>query len=436
MLWAILLSSALTVAAEEPRPVGFPELVALALRNDPERAVAIAERRAAAAAVDLARWTRWSPRVTATGTFGVVPGARGDVFSSPDTPRDLDNLGPFWRTRFDISMPVLAFGRLAEAQRAAGAALASKEAKLGARHGFVAELAARAYYGYVLARQNLELLGEVRGHLERHRQSLEQAGDEADPLDLYRVRNYGFQLDRLEAEARRGQEEARLGLRLLAGTEVAPAESELVALATDADLDAVSDEQALAANPELREAELAAEARARLARSEREVLPALAIEGRFEYGEAPGRTTQKSPFVYEPYNTRTLGAALALRWDLNFKQTGARAARAQAEADAARAKSAALATRLRFDLGRARARLREARADRETASRALGTTANWLRLAEENEGLGTASSRDVVDAYAAYLQARSAHLRAIHDLNLATVGWWAIIGRSVPEASR
>jgi outer membrane protein TolC len=435
MLWAILLSSAL-VMAEEPRRVGFPELVTLALRNDPERAVALAERRGAAAAVDLARWTRWSPGVTATGSFGLVPGARGDVFSSPDTPRDLDNLGPFWRTRFDVSLPILSFGRLANAQRAARAALASKEAKLGARYGFVAELAARAYYGYVLARQNLELLGEVRAHLERHQQSLERAGDAADPLDLYRVRNYGFQLDRLEAEARRGQEEAQLGLRLLAGGEVAPAESELVALVTDGDLDAVSDEQALAVSPELREAQLGAEARARLARAEREVLPVLAIDGRFEYGAAPGRATQKSPFVYEPFNTRTLGAALALRWELNFKQTSAKAARAQAEADAARAKSEALATKLRFDLGRARARLREARVDRETASRALGTTANWLRLAEENEGLGTAASRDVVDAYAAYLQARSAHFRAIHDLNLATVDWWGAIGRSVPETSR
>ncbi len=435
MLWAILLSSALTAAAE-PRPVGFPELIALALRNDPERAVALAERRGAAAAVELARWTRWSPELTATGTFGLVPGARGDVFSSPDTPRDLNNLGPFWRTRLDMSIPIMTFGRLANAQKAAGAALASKDAKLGTRYGVMAELAARAYFGCLLARQSLALLGEVRGHLDRHRQSLEQAGDETDPLDLFRVRTYGFQLDRLEAEARREQEEARLGLLLLAGAEVTPAETELVALVSDADLEALSDEQALAANSELREARLGATARASLARSEREVLPVVGIEGRFEYGEAPGRARQKNPFVYEPFNTRSLGAALALRWDLNFKQTGARAARAQAEADAARAKSEALATKLRFDLGRARARLREARADRETASRALGTTANWLRLAEENEGLGTASSRDVVDAYAAYLQARSAHFRAIHDLNLATVDWWAIIGRSIPEVSR
>ena len=155
MLWAILLSSALTTAAEEPRRVGFEELVALALQNDPERAVAGAERRAAAAAVDLARWMRWSPRLSATSAFGVVPGARGNVYSSPDTPRDLDDFGPFWRVRLDMSMPILSFGRLESAQQAAAAALASKDAKLGARRGDVAALAARAYYGYVLARQNL-----------------------------------------------------------------------------------------------------------------------------------------------------------------------------------------------------------------------------------------------------------------------------------------
>ena len=276
----------------------------------------------------------------------------------------------------------------------------------------------------------------MRGRLEAHRGALEGGGDETDPLDLFRVRNYGVQIDRLETEARRGLEEATLGLRLLAGAPVLPAEEELAPLSMDGREEELSDQEALSGSDELREAELAARARQHLAHSEREGLPALALEGRFEYGEAPGRAVQKNPFIYEPFNVRTLGAGLALRWDLNFKQSGARAARAQAEADLARARAEALAVRLRLDLGRARARLRAARADHETAARAVGTTASWLRLAEENQGLGTAQSRDVVDAYAAYMQARNEQHRAVHDLNVALVSWRALVGRGLPEQVR
>jgi outer membrane protein len=419
----------LLAAAAQPPGVTFGELVRRAMERDPERAIAEAELRSARSAEDLAHWTRWSPSLTATGAFGVVPAARGNIFSSPDTPRDLNNFGPFWRGRIDFSWPIFSFGRLSSAEHAAHSAVASKEAKAQERYAAAADLCARAYFGYLLSRENLSLIAEVREHLDRHIAALEKAED-TEPLDLYRVRSYGFQLDHLESEARQGLAEAELGLHLLSGSEVAPAADHLRPLPDNAgDLDV---ERAIDASPERREAILGAEAKAALARSESERWPVLAIDGRFEYGRAPNRDRQDNPFVYEPFNVRSLGATFALKWDINFKQTNARAARAQADADALKEKAAALTLKLRFDRGRDKARLEEARRMYETSRRALGTTGNWLKVAEENHELGTASTRDVVDAYAAYLQARGTHLRAIHDLNLALIAWRSALGQPLP----
>ncbi|HLA76887.1 MAG TPA: TolC family protein [Vicinamibacteria bacterium] len=430
--WLLALAAALwahPLTAQEPARVDLRELLRRAEVHHPEVAVARAERDSARAGEDLARWTRLSPRLASTSVFGLVPGARGDIFDSPDTARDLNDLGPFWRTRLDLGLPLYTFGALGASQRAAHALVGSREARTEAKLNAARLQAARAYFGHLLAQDQLSLLAEVRAHLERLLDSLDRS-EEQDPLDVYKARGYGFELDRLESEVRRAQRLAAAGLRELAGEAAQPVADHLPSLAAELpDLEPALRE-AMASQPELREAELAAEARALLAEAARkERLPALGVEGRFEYSEAPGRARQSNPFAYDPFNARSLTAALGLRLDLNFKQTGARARREAAEAEVQRAKAQAARVRLRLELSDLHAGLREAQGIAEAGRRAFSTAANWLRLAEENHGLDAASTKDVIEAYAAYVQSRAAHLKATHDLDLAVIAWRLACGR-------
>ena len=426
---ALCLLAALPVAAEEPRGLDLRELFTIAARTYPEVAIAEAEVDAARGTESLARATRRMPRLNLTSVFGVVPGARGTVFDSPDSPRDLDNLGGFYRMRLEFQQPLFTFGALREAERAASAGVASRKERLRARRDVGLVLAAEAYFGWQLATRTLAVVEEVRGHLDQHLARLE-ADDGTDPLDLFRTRNARFVLERGEAEARRRLRSAEAGLEALAGRGVRPATDDLVALQAEA---ASVDEGyaiAAAANPELREAQMAFEARTHVAEAvRRERLPGLGIEGRFEYGRAATRDKQDNPFVYDAYNVRSFSAAFGLRWDLSFKQNAAKVARETAEAEAARARRDAVATRLRLELGRLRARLDEATTVHETSRRALSTTANWLRVSDENHALGTASTNEVVDSYTAYVQARVAYYDAIRELNLALLAWRLAQGR-------
>lgn len=447
--WAVVLLVGLAAGpgrAEEVTAVAAPPspapaaaggldlraVLAASGRVHPELAVARAELDAARATESLARATRRSPRLNGTAAFGLVPAARGTVFDSPDSPRDLDELGPFWRARLDFTMPLHTFGALAEAERAARAGVGARQARERARRAAGELLAARAYLGWQLSRKSLDLVADVRRHLDDHLAKIEEDPD-SDPVDLYRARNARFQLDVLEARARRGLDEAEGGLRELVG-EARPVSADLVPLEPGAPGLAAAEAEALARNPELGEAELAAEARAHLAESaRRERWPALGLEGRFDVGRASNRDQQDNPFVYDAFNVRSATAALGLRWDVSFRQSGARLARERAEAEAARARSQALRARVRVDLAALHARLTEAAAVHETSRRALSTTASWLRLAEENHGLGTASTKDVIEASTAYLQARAAQLEAVHDLDLAVLGWRLALGRSPLE---
>ena len=325
--------------------------------------------------------------------------------------------------RLDFQQPLFTFGALREWERAASAAVASRKERARARRDVGLVLATEAYFGWQLATRALGVIEEVRGHLKEHLEGLEAAAD-TDPVDLFRARNAKFVLDRGEAEARRQLRSAEAGLEALVGGPARPATDDLVALQSDTIRVDEAAVIASAANPELREAELAAVAREHSAEAvRRERLPGLAIEGKFEYGRAPNRDKQDNPFVYDPFNSRSFNAAFGLRWDLSFKQNAAKVAREGAEAQAARARRDGVATRLRLELGRLQARLEEARSVYETSRRELSTTANWLRVADENHALGTASTKDVIDSYTAYVQARIAHYDAIRELNLALVAW-------------
>jgi outer membrane protein TolC len=427
--FALLALAALPATAEEPRTLDLRELLAIASRSYPEVPVAEAEVNVARGAESLARATRRTPRLMLTSNFGVVPGARGTIFYSPDTGRDLNDFGPFWRFRLDYQYPLFTFGALAETERAASSAVASRRERVRARRDTGWVLAAEAYFGWQLATRTLAVLAEVRDHLEEHLKSLE-ADEASDSLDVFRARNARFVIDRAEAEARRGLRSAEAGLEALVGSEARPGTDELAALNPDATTVEEASQAASTGNPELREAQLAAEARAHSAEAvRRERRPAIGIEGRFDYGQAPGRDKQDNPFVYDGFNVRSFAATIGLRWDLSFWQTGAKAAREAAEAHVARARRDAAATHIRWELGRLRARLDEALAVYETSRRALSTTANWLRIADENHALATASTNEVVDSYTAYVQARVAHYEAIRELNLAILGWRLAQGR-------
>ena len=185
-------------------------------------------------------------------------------------------------------------------------------------------------------------------------------------------------IDRAEAEARRRLQSSEAGLLALVGGAARPASDELTVLHMDAASVEAATAIAFNKNPELQEARLAAEARAHAAEAvRRERLPGLGIEGRFEYGRAPGRARQDNPFVYDAFNVRTFNASFALRWDLSFRQTGAKVARERAEAEAARAKRDAVATHCAWSSdgsapGSTRRRASTRRAAARSASRPTG----------------------------------------------------------------
>jgi outer membrane protein TolC len=113
---------------------------------------------------------------------------------------------------------------------------------------------------------------------------------------------------------------------------------------------------------------------------------------------------------------------LALRQPLDFAQRWAKWRRARAEADALEAQRLAAAAGIGFELERAYHDAREARARLKASEKGMRTAQGWLAAVKQNIDIGTADSRDLVEAARAYYELRLRFYQAIHDLNVAIAG--------------
>jgi len=420
------------------RRIDLRELLAIAADRYPEVDIAEAEKRGAEALESQARWTRWTPKLTGGAVAGLVPAARGNILYSPDSPRDLNDLGPFWRFRLDMSQPFLTWGKLGAAQHAAENLVASKQSKVESKRNTGRSLASKAYFEFLLAQDRLKLISEVKLKLDElvgRLQNPPPGEPETDQMDLYKARSYEFKIARLEAGAARELEVASAGLNELvglpAGGVVRPRAQRLEPIEVPPpDLDKGISE-ALTTRSDIKEVTFAAEAQRLWAHSvSRDRYPTFGLEMRFEYGEARNRDKQDNPFVYEPFNVRTIAWALAGKWDLNFLQSGARTEKELAYAAELRAQREALSTRSEIEVVQAHAELIEAQKLLETSRKELSTTANWARVAEDNYGLGTSNIDDLVAAYGAAIESRASQLEAIRNLNIAVIAWRLALGRA------
>ena len=142
-------------------------------------------------------------------------------------------------------------------------------------------------------------------------------------------------------------------------------------------------------------------------------------EPQLSHGYAPNRTDQRNPFVRDDFNFLEGGVAIGFRYTLNFSAARAKAGEARAERDRLVAQQRMAETAIGLQArGAARATQASALAAdiREKAAR---TARGWLAAAESNFDLGVGESRDLVDAFQAYIQTKAALLQALFEDNTA-----------------
>jgi outer membrane protein TolC len=413
--------------AEAPERLNLDDCIRRALIHHPKLAVARSEVGIREALLDQANAARYRPQLDLNFMAGPVPGAYGGP-NDPALRNDFGNLNMFTRGEITALQPLYTFGGIeGKADAARHAIEAARQAQAQAVNEVRRETA-RLYYGLLLTRDLKALAADAIAKVGKARtkvhDSIAEGAGQYTPIDEYRLDTVTGELDaRLIALA---ATEATLVAGLKAATGFAPgagfdiADGALTAPGR-APLDAESAaHEAVTLRPEMLQLRAGGEAMTGLVRSARAGLfPQFFAGALLRYSYAPNRTDQKNPFVRDDFNYFQGGLAVGFRYSFNVAATRAKVKEAAGERERLFAQQRAAQTAIEVQTRNAVATLGAARLKTDARQKSGAVGRRWLAAAESNFDLGVGETRDLVDAFQAYLQGRAALLEALHDENVA-----------------
>lgn len=429
-------------AAPTKRILNVNSLVRAALHNWP--GVTAARHRLEAADARLTEaWVSPLFQLTATGTFAMVPGARGTPVYSPDPQLPLGNTwGPAAAVRVEGAIPIFTFGKLDAARDAARAGIRAAEGDVTRVQDQVRLDVRRAFYALELALDAEQMISEGRARLDRAVQRLEERIANNDPdaneMDRWRMASTLAEVDGRQSEAERLQHVSYEALTILSNEQdfalpdcaMTPIVFELRDLRFYQD--AARDHR-----PEASQLMAAIAARdASLSLTQAQYFPDIAVALSAGYSRAPGITDQSNPFVQDAANTPTLGAAVVARWNMDLWGNSLRVRRAREELYDAHDRADEARNGMALEVATIYEELLDARRREGSWGRGHRETRAWFLSAAQAYQVGTAEPRDLVDALRAYFTARFSHIQAIHDTNVATAKLEKAIGIALfPESN-
>jgi outer membrane protein TolC len=386
----------------------------------------------------LQAWTQPYSEFNVTGGLGLAPEVRGTTIYSPDTDVALSshmNIG--WSIGIDGVIPLWTFGKITNLWDAADAQVKVAEQDIEKEKNNIKLDVRRAYYGVQLARDAMALMREAETRVDKYLGTLEKkvkTGD-ADEAAFYKLKMNRADLTARHSEARQKEAVALAGLRFLTGVnELTLPERPLVRVRQALSPLATYLSAARLHRPEINMARaglIAREAQVRMEQAR--YYPDLGLGLSARWAKAPGVTDQTNPFVHDTANVIAYGAALVLRYKLDFMPTSARVAQAKAQLEELRATE-------RYALGGVAVEVETAYREAEDAERRLDAYAEaasyakkWLILVQQGIDVGTNDEEDIVDPAKEWALKRFAVMAATFDYNVAlgklamVTGWEGVV---------
>ena len=413
-------------ASAAPKRLSLSEVIARVRANPGARAVN-ADRAAAQATADEARGARW-PRLQLTTFLAPSPDINCDNADCTTTsPVDFAPRleGVFAGARLEVFQPIYTFGKLDAARDAADNAV-ELSAALGERvKGDMVVEATRAYFGVAFARDLAAMLDDGARQIAKGKATLVErlasGDDEVTVQDRLRIEAFETEVILRLSEAREREATALEGLRALcADRDVDIAEATLTASEKELGKADGHWQAAQSKSPELRAAKYGVAAlQHRHALERARWWPDLLVLAGATVARAQGVDDPPSAFANDPFNATRAELALVMRWNLEPAMQAARVDRTAAEQ--VRGQELAKAARLavEFAVRDAYNRAEQAGARLDAARQGEKSARGWVASVLQADAVGTASARDLADAYLAYFTLHSRVLQSAYEWNVA-----------------
>ncbi len=426
----LAVSLAVTSVAEAQRPVRTRRVhdlrtcLRLAKQNYPKVAEAKARLGYKRAQLWQAKTQPYSEFSLIAG-IGPAPTVRGTSVYSPNTDASLtSNMALAWQVGIEGAVPLWTFGKISNLWDAADAQIRVGEHEVKKEKNQVQLSVRRAYYGTQLSRDSLLLIRDAKSRIDKYigRLSKRVEDGDGDDIELIKLKMHRADLEVKESEAERQERVALAGLRFLTGVRGAFDIPDEPLRRHPHSLGPLPRylKAAQLFRPEINMARAGVQARRAQVRLEKaRYYPDLGLGLSAKWARAPEVTDQTNPYVKDPGNYFHYGAALVLRWKLDFLPQSARLAQAEAKLEEMRATERYATGGVAVEVEEAFAEARSAKKRLDAQKRSLKLAKQWLIKVQQGIDIGTFEDEDIVDPAKEYALKRFAYMSAVFDYNVA-----------------
>ena len=433
--WAWL--AALVVLPAQAVTLSLDKATELALATDPRIDEQRAFRRKAEALLQEAEGSAgWRFDLTAFGALttavdgGFYDGG-AESCSGSCTPRDdaydLDDGLSLWTgLTFSIVKPLATFGLLENYRKAAEQNIVVKQQQIRLQRDVTRRDVARAYYGYLAARDGRLLMQDtekrLQSALELVQQWLEEDNGQAKLSDQYALQAGLALVQRYRAEAEGLESIALEGLKMLTGV----GRDEAIELEDrrlmpqplpDRPLEEWV-ETALASRAEMKQVEAGLAARRALVEAKKASAKPVVFAGvAGSLAWSPQRDRLDNPYIHDPFNHVAASPLIGLRWQWEAGAQPARVAQAEADLDALVSKAAFARQGIPFQVAEQYHLVQSKHeAQRQMRESALAAR-RWMIAAYSDFEAGLEKAEKILTAMQAYVLAYGDYLKLVNEYN-------------------
>lgn len=331
--------------------------------------------------------------------------------------------GVLFRFNLNITVPLFTFGKLSIARDLGKVGVTLAQAQADATRADFAVNLVRAYFGIKAARAALDTIREGKEQINKWIKTIDKELDAGKSsyteIDLMRMKVAESQVEIGLVDVERTQQSALAALRYLAQDEnVDVDESDLSAWQAEEHALSYYLESAFAHRPEMRMLDATGRGaqlykRLRIA----EFLPDFGLIMNFGYGVATSVIDPDNAFMNR-FNYLGAGLGLGMRMNLDFGPKAARLQKSMADVRQYEQKRQEALSGGALEIERAYNDFVEARRRLAAAEMAEKRARGWLQGIKQAIDVGTAESRDMLDALRAYFDQHLTVLRSVNDLNV------------------
>ncbi len=435
---ALLLGGLLLAPPAQAIQLNLDKATELALQADPRIDEQRAYKRKAEALLQEAEGSAgW--RFDLTGFAALTTGVDGGFYDSGaedcsggnckprDDAYDFDEGLSLWTgLTFSIIKPLTTFGQLENYQEAAQQNIIVKQQQVRLQRDATRRDVAKAYYGYLAARDGRLLMEDtgkrLQSALDLVRQWLDEDNGQAKLSDRYALEAGFAMVQRYRAEAEGLEAIALAGLRMLTGL----GEGEAIEIEDRRLSPAALPEKplqqwietALAQRAEMKQVEAGLAARRALVEAKKAASRPVVFAGvAGSLAWSPDRESLDNPFLYDPFNHVAATPLIGLRWQWEAGAQPARVEQARADLDALVSKAAFARQGIPFQVAEqyhlVQSKYRAQQQMRESALSAR----RWMIAAYSDFEAGLEKAEKILTAMQAYVLAYGEYLKLVNEYN-------------------